>query len=106
MEISPFLFAFERVVDTLLGILVALVVNAVRLPRKKNKDILFISALDETLVTPNNTLTDFSKVVLNQMIHDGMNFTVSTARTPASLMEPMTSVDLNCRDRCQRCIAF
>lgn len=94
VEISPFLFAFERVVDTLLGILVALVVNAVRLPRKKNKDILFISALDETLVTPNNTLTDFSKVVLNQMIHDGMNFTVSTARTPASLMEPMTSVDL------------
>ncbi len=94
-EMSPYLFAFERVIDTILGILVALVVNAVHLPRHKNRDILFISALDETLVTSKNTLTDYSKVLLNQMIQDGMKFTVSTARTPASLMEPMASVDLN-----------
>ncbi|MEG2638101.1 MAG: HAD hydrolase family protein [Clostridiales bacterium] len=91
---SPFFFAAERVVDTIIGISVALVVNACHIPRRKNKNILFISALDETLVTPNNTLTDYSKVVLNQMIQDGVNFTVSTARTPASLMVPLTSVNL------------
>ncbi|MEG2658142.1 MAG: aromatic acid exporter family protein, partial [Clostridiales bacterium] len=53
---SPFFFAAERVVDTIIGISVALVVNAWHIPRRKNKNILFISALDETLVTPNNTL--------------------------------------------------
>ncbi|MDO4541910.1 MAG: HAD hydrolase family protein [Bacillota bacterium] len=94
VDISPFLFAFERVMDTIIGIVVALVINIAAIPRRKNRDILFISALDETLVTPNNTLTDYGKVLLNQMIQDGMNFTVSTARTPASLMEPMAAVDL------------
>lgn len=94
VEISPFLFAFDRVVDTLIGIVVALLINTLRIPRRHHKEILFISALDETLVTPNNTLTDYSKVLLNQMIADGVNFTVSTARTPASLMVPMGDVDL------------
>lgn len=95
VDLSPFVFAWERVLDTLIGIAVALVINVIRIPRRKNKNILFISALDETLVTPNNTLTDYSKVVLNQMIQDGMKFTVSTARTPASLMVPMSSVELH-----------
>lgn len=94
VEISPYIFALERVTDTIIGIVVALVINVIAIPRHKNKNVLFISALDETLVTPNNTLTDYSKVVLNQMIRDGMNFTVSTARTPASLMAPMSEVDL------------
>ncbi len=94
VEISPFIFAFERVLDTIIGIAVALGVNIFRVPRRKNKNVLFISALDETLVAPNNTMTDYSKVVMNQMIHDGMNFTVSTARTPASLMTPLEAVDL------------
>lgn len=94
VDISPFLFAFERIMDTFIGIAVALLVNVFKIPRKRHKGILFISALDETLVTPNNRLTDFSKVLLNQLISDGANFTVSTARTPASLMIPMKDVDL------------
>lgn len=72
----------------------ALAVNTSYLPHRWNRDILFIPALDKTLVTPKNTLTDLSRVLLNQMIWDGMHFTIFTARTPDSLMEPMNDVAL------------
>ncbi|MBT9841047.1 hypothetical protein GPK81_09500 [Blautia sp. MCC283] len=47
---SPFLFVFNRVLDTLIGVEIALIVNTVHLPRKRQKDILFVSGIDDTLL--------------------------------------------------------
>lgn len=91
---NPYLFVFNRVTDTLIGIIIGVGVNTFRLPRRKQNDILFISGMDDTLLTMNETLTPYSRIELNQMIRDGAKFTLSTMRTPASLMVPMHDIDL------------
>lgn len=50
MDENPFLFMYNRVLDTLIGVLLALGVNSVHWPRKKKKKILFVSGIDETLL--------------------------------------------------------
>ncbi|MBE6831504.1 MAG: hydrolase, partial [Ruminococcaceae bacterium] len=48
-DASPYFFALNRILDTLIGIFVSLGVNAFHLPRRKNGDLLFVSDLDGTL---------------------------------------------------------
>lgn len=94
-DLNPFMFVWNRVLDTLIGIIIGVIVNACSLPRQKNKDILFVSGLDETLLSEDDNLSGYSKVELNRMIESGAKFTVSTMRTPASLMEPLRDIKLN-----------
>lgn len=86
---------WNRVLDTIIGIIIGVVVNACSLPREKNNDILFVSGLDETLLSEDDNLSGYSRVELNRMIETGAKFTVSTMRTPASLMEPLKNINLN-----------
>lgn len=93
-DVNPYLFVWNRFLDTLIGIVVGISVNCFSLPREKRKDILFISGLDDTLLDGSETLSDYSKVELNRMLDEGANFTLSTMRTPASLLEPMRDIRL------------
>lgn len=54
---SPFLFVFNRVLDTLIGVEIALIVNTVHLPRKRQKDILFVSGIDDTLLNQKDQMS-------------------------------------------------
>ncbi|HEX3075725.1 MAG TPA: HAD hydrolase family protein [Lachnospiraceae bacterium] len=92
---NPFLFVLDRVMDTMIGILVSLIVNQVSLPKQYCNDILFVSGLDETLLDNSQRMTSYSKVELNRMIHHGMKFTISTERTIASLMDTIKDIHLN-----------
>ncbi|OLR58501.1 hypothetical protein BHF70_02010 [Anaerostipes sp. 494a] len=91
---NPFLFVLDRVWDTLLGVVIAILVNSFHLPREKRRDVLFVSGVDDTILTKNDELTPFSKVELNRMIEQGAMFTVSTIRTPASVRESLDGVNL------------
>lgn len=91
---NPFLFTLNRVVDTMVGIFIGVTVNLFHLPRKQHKEILFISGLDDTLLDSHYHLNDYCKVELNRMIEEGLNFTLSTMRPPASIIEPMTDIKL------------
>lgn len=93
-DANPFVFTFNRFVDTMIGIGVGMGVNSFRLPCKKQTDTLFISGIDDTLPLENNKLNAYSVVELNRMIEDGAKFTISTKRTPASLREPLRGVNL------------
>lgn len=93
-DINPYLFVWNRFLDTVIGIMIGIGVNTFSLPREKRKDILFISGLDDTLINRQESLSDYSKVELNRMLDEGANFTISTIRTPASLMEPMRDIRL------------
>ncbi|MBO5484924.1 MAG: HAD hydrolase family protein [Lachnospiraceae bacterium] len=94
-DINPFLFVWSRVVDTMIGILIGILVNSFHLPHKKRLDLLFISGLDETLLATGESLSSYSKIELNQLLDDGVHFTISTMRTPASLIEPLKDIKLN-----------
>lgn len=93
-DANPYLFVWNRFLDTMIGIAIGIGVNCFSLPRKKRRDILFISGLDDTLLSPDDNLSDYSRIELNRMLDDGMNFTLSTMRTPAALMETMRDIRL------------
>ncbi|MCQ2981542.1 MAG: HAD hydrolase family protein [Treponemataceae bacterium] len=90
----PFYFAANRVIDTVIGIFIGVAVNLFHLPRKQHTDILFISGLDDTLLDSRYHLNDYCRVELNRMIDEGLHFTLSTMRPPASIIEPMTGIKL------------
>lgn len=91
---NPYLFVWNRFLDTLIGILIGVAVNSFHLPRHRNQDVLFISGLDDTLLNEKDNLSAYGKVELNRMLDDGIRFTISTIRTPASLMEPLHDIRL------------
>ena len=93
-DANPYLFVFNRVMDTMIGIIIGMLVNSAHLPRRKERDILFISGMDDTLLSSGQQLSPYSTVELNRMLEDGANFTVSTMRTPASLIEPLRGIKL------------
>lgn len=86
-DATPWIFAWYRMWETLAGIAVGVAVNAFQVPRRKRRDVLFVSGLDGVLLTEEDTLTPYSRVQLNRMLDDGMQFTLATARTPASVWE-------------------
>lgn len=91
---NPYLFVWNRFLDTIIGIIIGISVNSFSLPRSRQKDILFISGLDDTLLHKKENLSDYSRVELNRMLDEGANFTISTMRTPASLMKPLRDIRL------------
>ncbi|MCM1387882.1 MAG: HAD hydrolase family protein [Bacillus sp. (in: Bacteria)] len=93
-DANPYIFVWNRFLDTCIGIFIGVFVNDFSLPIKKKKDILFVSGLDDTLLNKNCNLTDYTRVELNRMLEEGLQFTVSTVRTPASLMEPVRDIQI------------
>lgn len=93
-DVNPYLFVWNRFLDTVIGIIIGVGVNLMSLPRDHRKDILFLSGLDDTLLSKKDNMSDYSRIELNRMLDDGMNFTIVTMRTPASLMTPLRDIRL------------
>lgn len=91
---NPLIFVFNRVLDTFIGIIVGIAVNSFHLPRKKITDKLFTAELDDMLSPVSQEMESYSVVELNRMIDDGLNFTIVTMRTPASLLKPLSDVNV------------
>lgn len=93
-DANPYLFAFHRLLDTTIGIAVAAVVNRIHLPRSRNTDTLYVSALGHSLLDSESKLSDYSKVELNRLMDDGMKFSLSTVQTQATVRELLPGVRL------------
>lgn len=91
---NPYLFVLNRVIDTLIGIAIGVILNLANPHRKRDNDTLFISGIDAVLVSEGDTMIPYNKVELNRLISEGARFTVSTTRTPASLLTLMNGVEL------------
>lgn len=48
---------------------------------------LYISDLDGTLLNSKREISDYSKNVINNLVNEGLEFTVATARTPGTVVE-------------------
>ena len=93
-DLNPYMFVWNRFLDTMIGIGVGILINDFHLCFHPDKETLFISGLDEVLLDNREEMSQFSKVELNRMIDDGMNFTIASMRTPASIIEAMGEVKL------------
>ncbi len=91
---NPYLFVWNRFLDTMIGIVVGMGVNRFSLPREKHTDILFISGLDDTLLSGRDNMSDYSRVELNRILDEGAKFTISTMRTPAAIIDVMSDIRL------------
>lgn len=93
--ISPFEYAIKRGLETFMGISVSLAVNRIHLPRKKERDFLFVTKFDQILYKSDDGITPYSTFELNLLIEKGVPFTLVTGRTPAFLHEHIKNVSLN-----------
>ena len=93
-DVSPYLYAFNRTLDTVLGVVLAEIVNRVHLPRIRKTDTLFVSSIGDTILSDDRQLHPYSKVELNRLLDDGAMFTVATSETQATVRELLAGVDL------------
>lgn len=55
---------------------------------------LYISDLDGTLLNNNAKLSDYTKSTLKELINKNLNFSIATARTPATVVPILSDLDL------------
>lgn len=55
---------------------------------------LYVSDLDGTLLNNKQKITLFSKKRLNRLINNGLNFTIATARTPATVIDIIDGLNI------------
>lgn len=91
-DVNPYLFAVDRMVDTLIGIAVSLGVNAFHLPRRRDREVLLVA--EDAALLKDGALPSYCKVKLNQLLGRGAAVTLATARTPASLLEASAGLEL------------
>lgn len=62
--------------------------------RRFNPTVLFVSDLDGTLLNPQARISGRSASLLNDAISCGANFTIATARTPATVDDLIRNIDI------------
>jgi len=92
---NPYLFALGRMIDTTIGVIVALLVNQARLPYQVNNNILFVSGLDESLLNEKDEISKYSIFELNRMIDKGALFTIATERSVGDMVDKVRDIKLN-----------
>lgn len=93
-DVVPYAFALNRVIDTLIGIFVALGINSIRLPKRRNTKVLFASTLSNTLMDTKGEVSSYAKVKLNEMIEEGAMITLVTDKTPETVESIASSIDI------------
>ena len=86
MDVNPYLFALNRIIDTLIGIFVALGLNTIHMHHHRNQNILFVTDLDHTLLNEDGALSAYTKVRLKQLLEQGANITIATSQTPSTFL--------------------
>lgn len=93
-DANPYIFVWNRFLDTMIGIIIGVGVNSIKFHKKIDLNTLFVAEVDDVL-GEENKLSDYSRVELNRMLSEGVRFTLTTGRTPATLIEAMQGVKLN-----------
>lgn len=94
MDINPYLFAADRIIDTLIGIFVSLGVNMFHLPKRKNAQLLLVSDLNGTLTDKAGKISSYTKVKLNQLIQKGALISVASRSSPPSVLPVLKDLNL------------
>ena len=70
-DVSPFSWGINRLIDTMIGILVAYVVNCIHMPARGKRDHLYAVAVDALPEGEDGVLDNYTKVRLNQLVERG-----------------------------------
>ena len=93
---GEWLFGLNRILSTIIGVLVALFVNLFHIPfRKKNDDLLFCIGIEGLLKTDYESIKGFMNYKMNHMDYIGANCTLYTTRTPTTFMPLLSNVSIS-----------
>lgn len=89
-------FGLNRILSTVVGVLIALGVNLFRLPRfRTNKNLLFCVGIDGMLLSDSDHFKGFIQYKLNDLNERKANVTLFTTRTPTTFMPLLNDVKVN-----------
>lgn len=88
-DANIYVFALNRILDTLIGIFIAIVINAIHMPHRKEQGLLFVCDLDHNLLSKNGDISQHSKIHLSRLLKEGACISFVTADTPASVLPHM-----------------
>lgn len=89
-------FGINRILSTIIGVLIALGVNLFRLPhRYKNKNLLFCVEIDGMLLKDDDRFKGFMQYKMNYLHRIGANVTLFTTRTPTTFMPLLEDVSIS-----------
>jgi hypothetical protein len=83
---APVQMAGARILDTVIGIAVAILVNVVKLPRKKQENILFFVELQDLVPDRNARMSSRIMIALNHLYQDGAKICLVSKWAPAVVM--------------------
>lgn len=92
---NPIIYGPNRILSTIVGVLVALSVNLFHIPHYHNVQKLFIVGLDGIYVADNKKLNGYTEYKVSNLIADGANITYYSTRTPVRLISMIGHVKLN-----------
>ncbi len=88
-------FGLNRILSTIVGVLIALGVNLFRLPhRHNNKNLLFCVGIDGMLLKEGDRFRGFMQYKMNYLNRIGANVTLFTTRTPTTFMPLLEDVKI------------
>lgn len=85
-ELLPYAFGISRIIETTVGIFISLLVNNFHIPRHRNRQVLFVSDLNGTLLDHNRKMSSYTRIKLNHLLARGAQITAATSRTPATVV--------------------
>ena len=89
-------FGINRILSTMIGVLIALGVNMFRLPRLyNNKNLLFCVGIDGMLNGDNDRFEGFIRYKMNDLHSKGVNLTLATTRTPTTFMPLLDDISVS-----------
>lgn len=91
---QPLLQTLDRVMDTLIGILVAFGVNSLHLPREKHPEYVFFVRLQDLVPDRFTNVSSNVLVMLNRLSGEGANLCLVSKWAPAFLLSQMGLVKL------------
>ena len=85
-DANIYIFALNRILDTLIGIFIAILINAIHIPHRKEQGLLFVCDLDHNLLSKTGDISQHSKIHLSRLLKEGARISFVTADTPASVL--------------------
>lgn len=93
-DVNPYLFALNRMADTLIGIFISLLVNVSHLPRRRDRKTVFVMGLDNVLASPGEGVPAGTAIRFNRLVERGALMTVASFRSPAQWMPRTRELEL------------
>ncbi len=93
---GEWLFGFNRILSTIIGVLVALAVNLFHMPHKnRNKDLMFCVGLEKLLKSDNEKMKGYMNYKMNNLNYIGANVALFTTRIPSTFMPLLDDIEIN-----------